>query len=160
MQVQVVVSWDNDIIGRLARKIGVKWSHAAIMSKAEMSDDWWIHEAIWKGIVFRPWEEFEESKEEIKIFETKTTLPQFHAREIVAFASGNVGRPYDFGLLLKIAWECLRKYFGLGIVTFRSHVCSTLVHSSFKYAGIDLVPGVEIVLPDDLAESGLFKDAT
>lgn len=40
-----------------------------------------------------------------------------------------------------------------------SHVCSSLVYDSFRYAGVDLLPGQPDVLvtPDDLA-SGLLLE--
>lgn len=162
MQVQIAVSWNDDLMGRLARKLGFNWGHAALKYRGEMENEWTVIEALWKGVIRHPWIEFEERWDEIKLFETKVDLSVIEQNRIVAFANGNVGRPYDFGLLLRIIWECLKKKFGLGIVAYSSHVCSSLVYASFLYAGLNLVPYARnlVVTPDDLAESDLLKDAS
>ena len=81
-------------------------------------------------------------------------------REIVAYAWGNVGKPYNYWWLLKIAWELVKRRFVLAALTYPAHVCSSLVYDSFLYAGENLIPGHgdALVTPDDLANSPLLEE--
>jgi len=100
------------------------------------------------------------SAEEYKLFQVKGGLPDVTKREIVAYAWGNVGKPYNYGWLLKIAWELIRRRVVAAPFTYPAHICSSLVYDCFRYAGVDLIPGHEgaLLTPDDLAGSPLLEE--
>jgi len=160
MEIYVVVTYGG-ILGRLARWFGLKWTHAALRYVRDGTAGARIIEAAACGIQERSWEDFIADAEEFQIFRAKDSLPEATKREIVAYAWGNVGKPYNYGWLLKIAWELVRRRLVVGILTYPAHICSSLVYDSFLYAGVNLIPGHEgvLVTPDDLANSPLLEKA-
>jgi uncharacterized protein YycO len=158
MEIHVVVTYGG-ILGRLARWYGLKWTHAALRYVRDGAAGARIIEAAACGIQERSWEDFIADAEEFQVFRVKDGLPEMTMREIVAYAWGNVGKPYDYGLLIRIAWELVKRRFVVGVLTYPAHVCSSLVYDSFLYAGVNLIPGHEgvLVTPDDLANSPLLE---
>jgi uncharacterized protein YycO len=112
------------------------------------------------GIRERSWDDFIAEAEDYQGFQARGGLPEVTKREIVAYGWGNVGKPYNYWWLLKIAWRLIKERFVVGVLTYPAHVCSSLVYDCFLYAGVDLLPGQEDVLvtPDDLANSPLLEE--
>jgi len=159
MEVQVVVTYGG-ILGRLARWYGLKWNHAALRYVRDESEGVRVIEAGAWGVVERSWEDFVAEVEEYQVLQVKDGLPEVTVREVVAYAWGNVGKPYNYGWLLKIAWELVKGRLVAGVLTYPAHVCSSLVYDCFLYAGVNLIPGHEgvLVTPDDLANSPLLEE--
>jgi len=160
MQVHVVVTYDG-ILGRLARWFGLRWSHAALRYVRDVSAGARVIEAEACGVRELSWEEFVAGTEEHQAFRVKGGLPNVTMREIVAYAWGNVGKPYNYWWLLKIIWELVKRRPLAAPFTYPAHVCSSLVYDCFLYAGVNLIPGQEgvLVTPDDLAASPLLEPA-
>ncbi|MGD1995193.1 MAG: hypothetical protein PVH62_00315 [Anaerolineae bacterium] len=158
MEVHVVVTYGG-LLGRLARWFGLTWSHAALRYARDAQASARIIESGACGIKERSWEDFVAGAEEHQALQMKESLPEVTKREIVAYAWGNVGKPYNYWWLIKIAWELVKRRFVVGALTYPAHVCSSLVYDCFLYAGVDLLPGHEDVLvtPDDLASSPLLE---
>jgi hypothetical protein len=162
MQLQIVATQDDDLLGRLARWCGMTWTHVALRYRRDMPDSSWrIVEATRRGIVEGSWEDFIADKEEHQLFRVKAGLPEVAKREIVAYGRGNVGKRYAFWWLAKIAWRLLRQRFPLGVLTYPSHVCSSLVYNCFLNGGIELLPGQAgvLVTPDQVVSSSLLEEA-
>jgi uncharacterized protein YycO len=75
---------------------------------------------------------------------------------IIEYATKRIGTRYDY---LLIAWEALRY---LAHITLPYHndyrvICSTLWSDAYRYAGIDLCPGIRYPTPADLAQSKLLR---
>jgi uncharacterized protein YycO len=159
MEIYVVVTYGG-ILGRLARWFGLTWDHAALRYVRDPSAGARIIESAACGVQERSWEDFIAGVKEYQGFRVKDGLPEVTRREIVAYAWGNVGKPYNYWWLLKIAWELIKSRFVTGILTYPAHVCSSLVYDSFLYAGVNLIPGQEgvLVTPDDLANSPLLEE--
>ena len=159
MEVYVVVTYGG-ILGRLARWAGLKWNHAALRYVRAESEGARIIEAGPFGVQERSWEDFVAGAEEYQAFQVRDGLPEVTVREIVAYAWGNVGKLYNYWWLLKIAWELVKRRFGLRLFTYPAHICSSLVYDCFLYAGVNLIPGQEgvLVTPDDLASSPLLEE--
>jgi uncharacterized protein YycO len=160
MQVWVVVTWDG-ILGRLARRFGLTWSHAALRYVRDEPGGARIIEAAACGVRERSWEDFLAEADEYQAFQVKDPLPGATMREIVAYAWGNVGKPYNYGWVIQIAWELIKRRFLIGLLTYPAHICSSLVYACFLYASVNLLPGHEgmLVTPDDLANSPLLEEA-
>lgn len=159
MKVDVVVT-RKGLLGKAAGWFGLMWSHAALRYKFEIiRSEACVIEAGAFGIKDRPWEDFIAGVDEYQILRVKDGLTLEQRGAILGYALGNVGKPYNFLWLLKIAWDLLRKKFS--ILHYPAHVCSSFVDACFTYAGIDLVPSMAcvLVLPDDLASSPLLEQA-
>ena len=159
MDIHVVVTYGG-ILGRLARWFGLRWSHAALRYRRDPAAGLRVIESATCGAQERSWEEFIADAEEHQVFRVKDGLPEVTAREIVAYGWGNVGKPYNYWWLLKIAWELIKRRFIAAPFTYPAHVCSSLVYDCFRYAGVNLIPGQQDVLvtPDDLAKSPLLEE--
>jgi uncharacterized protein YycO len=159
MEVHVVVAYWG-VLGRLARWFGLKWNHAVLRYVRVESESARIIESAAFGVKERSWEDFVAEVEEYQALRVKDGLPEVVMREIVAYAWGNVGKPYNYWWLLKIVWELVKRRFVVGVLTYPAHVCSSLVYDCFLYAGVNLVPGHEgvLVVPDDLADSPLLEE--
>ena len=150
MLIKIIFTWRNDLLGRLARKFGMVWSHIGLLYGSDI-DGWRVFEASMWGIRNQTIDKFIAAWDEYKTLKLIDPITLETKKEIVAFAWGNVGKPYGFLLLLKIAWQILKDRFLMRSFTYPSHVCSSLVHECFLYIGIDLVPGKgRLVLPDDI----------
>jgi uncharacterized protein YycO len=160
MDVQVVVTWGG-ILGKPARWFGLKWDHAALRYTRDGSSGACIIESAACGVRERSWEDFVTEVEEYQVLRFKDSLPEVAMREVVAYAWGNVGKPYNYWWLLRIAWELVKRRLVVGVLTYPAHVCSSLVYDSFLYAGVNLIPGYEgvLVTPDDVADSPLLEEA-
>jgi hypothetical protein len=160
MQLQIAVTYSEDLLGRLARWWGMNWTHIGLRYRREApGSSWRVIEATMTGIKDNAWQDFLAGTEEHRIYRVRGGLPEATQREIVAYGWGNVGKRYAFLWILKIGWRLLRQRFPIGPLTYRSHVCSSLVANCFLYAGIDLVPaepGV-LVTPDEVVSSPLLE---
>jgi hypothetical protein len=160
MQLQIVATQDDDLLGRLAVWLGMTWTHVALRYKKDMPDSSWrVIEATRRGIIDSSWEEFIADKIEHELFEVRDGLPEVTKREIVAYGRGNVGKRYAYWWLARIGWRLLRRRFPLGVLTYPSHICSSLVHNCFLNGGIDLLLGQADVLPtpDQVVSSPLLR---
>jgi len=162
MQVQIVVTWKGDLLGRLARRFGLTWTHAALRYMRDEASEARVIEAAACGIRERAWEEFIAGVKEWKGFEVRDGLSEIQMREIVAYAWGNVGKPYCYWWLVRMAWRLIERRGGIGVLTYPGHVCSSLVYDAFRYAGVNLLPGHSspLVTPDEVAASPLLKEVT
>ena len=159
MDVQVVVIYAG-VFGRLARRLDQEWNHAALRYVRDGRAGARIIESSTWGAVERSWEGFIAGAEEYQVFRVKDGLPEATVHEVVAYAWGNVGKPYNYWWLVKIAWELVKRRFVAAAFTYPAHVCSSLVYDCFRYAGVDLVPGHQgvLVTPDELANSPLLEE--
>jgi len=150
--VKIVVCYGEGLISKLARNVGgLTWSHAALYHND------YIIESSAHGVVKRSWDDFEREITEYQILTLKDGLSHMQECAVVSYAHGNIGKPYNYLGLFKIAWRVLKEKL-VGIFALPSYICSGLVYDCFKYIGIDLVPGAdELVLPDDIADSDLLK---
>lgn len=160
MEVYVVVI-HSGLLGRLARWFGLKWSHAALRYVRDGSAGPRVIESEACGVRERSWEDFIAGVEEYRILRVRDGLPEATMREIIAYAWGNVGKPYNYGWLLQVGWELLRRR-RVGVLTYPAHICSSLVYDCFLYAGVNLIPGHQgvLVTPDDLANSPLLEEVS
>ncbi len=168
MKVAIAVTYHDNLFGRLHRKFGLVWGHAALAHNSLPSireyipgysyPQWHVVESTFSGVRERPWEEFISGVDECKIFELLENIPPHRYVAMVAYAHGNVGKPYNFFGLAKVIYRLLTKR--INIFRYHSHICSGLVYDSFLYGGINLVSGSKDVLvtPDDLANSPLLKE--
>lgn len=159
MKLHVIAAYGG-VSGRLARWFGLKWNHSVLRYMRGESAEMRIIESGACGVKERSWEDFITGVEEYQAFQVKDGLPEIAMREIVAYAWGNVGKPYNYWWLLKIAWQLAKRRFVVGMLTYPAHICSSLIYDCFLYAGVDLVPGHGDVLvtPDDLANSPLLEE--
>jgi len=148
MEIRLVVLYGDSLLKKLMNLVGLKWSHALLRY-----DDRVI-EACSEGIIERSWEEAIEGVIEYKVFKLKEELTELEKAIIVAYAWGNVGKPYNYWWLIKMAWEIVKGKLRRAL-KYPAHVCSSLVYDCFLHANIDLLPGQKDVLvtPDDLANS-------
>lgn len=96
----VVVTYGG-VLGRLTRWFGFKWSHAALRYVRDESAGARIIESAACGVTERSWEDFVAEAEEYQVFQVKDGLPELAMREIVAYAWGNVSKPYNYWWLLR-----------------------------------------------------------
>lgn len=159
MEIQVVVTYGG-LIGRLARRFGLRWNHAALRYMRDPAAGARIIESAACGAREQSWERFIAGVQEYQAFQVKGGLSEVTMREIVAYGWGNVGKPYNYWWLLKIAWELVKRRLMAVVFTYPAHVCSSLVYDCFRYAGVDLLPGHVgvLVTPDDLAQSPLLEE--
>jgi len=162
MRLQIVVTYNPDWLGRLMRRYGHTWNHMCLRYYRETpGSSWRTIESAMVGIKERSWEEFIAPKTEYQALQVRDDLPESTKREIVAYAWGNVGKPYAFHWLFTFGWRVLRErlFSRLSVLTYPAHLCSSLVYDCFRYAGVDLLPnqaGV-LVTPDELATSPLLQ---
>ncbi|MGD9030921.1 MAG: YiiX/YebB-like N1pC/P60 family cysteine hydrolase [Anaerolineae bacterium] len=159
MELHIAVTYGEGLLGKLARWYGLMWSHAALRYVREGSNDPRIIESAACGVRERSWWDLVAESTEYKVYRVKEGLPEVTKREIVAYGWGNVGKPYNYWWLVKIAWRLVTRRL-LRVLTYPAHVCSSLVYDCFLYAGVDLIPGQTDVLvtPDDLANSPLLEE--
>lgn len=158
MELHVVVTYGG-VIGRLARRFGLRWNHAALRYARSPQAGLRIIESSACGAVERSWEDFLKDVEEYQAMAVREGLSEMTMREIIAYGWGNVGKPYNYWWFLKIAWQLLKRRLIAAPFTYPAHVCSSLVYDCFRYAGVNLLPGHEgvLVTPDDLAGSPLLE---
>ncbi len=161
-EVAVAVTYSVDFPWYLARSWGLAtWTHAALCYIKEDTPSPRIIESSMWGVVERPWDEFISGCDEYKLFRLKEELPEANKREIIAYAWGNVGKPYHFLWLLQVAWRLIKEKWFVGALTYPAHICSSLVYDAYLYGGIDLVSGGRediLVTPDELASSPLLEE--
>lgn len=161
-EVAVVVTYSDDFPWRLARSWGIAtWTHAALRYLRDDTPSPRIIESSTWGVVERGWDEFIAERDEYKLLRLKQELPEANKREIIAYAWGNVGKPYNFLWLLRVAWRLIKRRWLVGALTYPAHICSSLVYDAYLYGGVDLVPGGQegvLVTPDDLASSPLLEE--
>lgn len=151
MKLQVGAIFTPGPVGWLARLVGLRFSHAFI--RYEKPEGWWIIDAGATGIQDHPGTGLERATD-YKIMETKDPLDELTKQRIIDYARGQVGKPYHYVWLIKLAWRVLRRRFGIRMLAYPAHVCTNLVVDCFRYVSIDLVPPVEIlVTPDEIAAS-------
>jgi len=65
------------------------------------------------------------------------------------------GKPYGYWALLVLAWHQLRNRLRGRITVAEAYICTELVISCWRRAGIDILPGVKAsrVMPDMIADS-------
>jgi uncharacterized protein YycO len=163
MKVYIVCTLSQDLIGKIVGKFGVHWNHIAIMYKLYSTSEWRIFESGSFGIVNRSFIKFISNKSEYSVFklQPEMTLSAYEKRVLLAFCWGNVGKPYNYFWMLRVAWRVLKKWWVVKILKqsiayiYPAHVCSSLVYTAFKYVGIDLALTTKHiwVLPDDIATS-------
>jgi hypothetical protein len=151
MKLQVGVIFTPGPMGSLARLLGLRFSHVFI--RYEKPEGWWLIDAGATGIHDHPGSGLEKATD-YKIMETKEPLDELTKQRIIDYARGNVGKPYHFVWLLKLAWKVVRRRFGIRMLAYPAHVCTSFVVDCFHYVGRDLVPSEELlVTADDIAAS-------
>lgn len=149
MIVKVIFTWRNDLLGRLARKFGMVWSHVGLLCGEDPK--WIVFEASMTGIRVLNVDEFIPNWDEYKTLSLVDEIPLLSKAKIVSYAFGNVGKPYAFWMLPKLIWKYIKDKFAMRVMTHPSEVCSSFVDECFNFIGIDLVPGKDrFVLPDDI----------
>jgi len=163
-RIYILCTWQPWPLGRLARLVGMKWSHALLiaefgMRNAESGSRRWVYEARPRGIVkalLNPGH----LGCEYQVFETVQALSEWQLGAVYGAAEGMCGKSYNYGLLLRLAIRTLKELL-LGrpaeALARPAEVCSSFVQECFRIAGVDLVPG-RIALPDDLAASELLRE--
>ncbi len=160
-EVAVVVTYKADFLGKLARSSGLAtWTHAALQYIKENMPSPRVIESVTSGVRERPWHEFVAGCDEYKLLRAKQELPEANKREIIAYAWGSVGKPYNFLWLLRVAWRLIKEQWLVSALTYPAHICSSLVYDAYLYGKTDLVPGQQdiLVTPDDLASSPLLEE--
>jgi len=160
MNVYVLVLYGDSLLKKLMNIVGMTWSHTAfVYEEYEMMR---AIEACSNGIIERSFKESIAGAKKWKLFALKHEPDEMTKREMVAFAYGNLGKPYAYHQLFRMAWEVFKDTFLplRSAATAFAHVCSSLVDAAFLYADIDLVPEHETiwVTPDDLAQSDLLME--
>jgi len=160
-EVAVVVTYKADFLGRLARSWGLAtWTHAALRYIREDTPSARVIESTACAVRERSWDEFVSEFDEYKLLRPKQELSEANKREIIAYAWGNVGKPYNFLWLLQVAWRLIKEQWFVSALTYPAHICSSLVYDAYLYGWTDLVPGQQdiLVTPDDLASSPLLEE--
>ena len=162
-EVAVVVTYSADFPWKLARLWGLAtWTHTALRYIRDDMPSPRIIESSACGVRERSWDEFVAEYDEYKLLRLKQELPEANEREIIAYAWGNVGKPYHFLWLLQVAWRLVKKQWFVSALTYPAHICSSLVYDAYLYGGTDLLPdqGQQDVLvtPDELAGSLLLEE--
>jgi hypothetical protein len=156
MQLQVGLIFTPGPVGRVAHLLGLRFSHAFI--RYEAPEGWRVIDAGFTGIGDRPGTGLEKATD-YRIMETRDPLDEPTKQRILDYAQGNVGKPYHYIWLLKLAWRLVRQRVGIRMLAYPSHVCTSLIVDCFHHAGIDLVPSEEIlVTPDEIAASDKLID--
>lgn len=152
MNVEVVVTWMDDFFGRWVRRLGLYWSHCALKYDGRVLETSFFH------IHERSWDDFIANKTEYKILQLKDPLPGYLANALIAYAWGNVGKPYNLWWMIKLGLK--RASVANTKWAYGSHVCSSFIYSCFNYAGIDILPGCKYITitPDDIAASPLLEE--
>jgi hypothetical protein len=156
-ELYVVTTYGPGLVSWLARKVGgMTWSHAAIRFRWGVIGEPLVIDAGATGVHVRPWEQLERESTAYCLYELADPPPECDLCEIVAYAHGNVGKPYNYWWLLLIAWRAWRD---LRPFTYPAHVCSSFVYDAFDYS-VDLLPGSQsvVVTPDELAASPLLRE--
>lgn len=161
-EVAVVVTYSDVFPWNLARSWGLAtWTHAALRYIKEDTPSPRIVESSTCGVQERPWDEFIVEYDEYKLLRLKQELPEARKREIIAYAWGNVGKPYHFLWLLQVAWRLIKERWFITPLTYPAHICSSLVYDAYVYGGVDLIPGGQgdiMLTPDELAASSLLEE--
>lgn len=168
-EVAVVVTYSATFPWKLLRLWGFgTWSHAALRYVREEygrpagrpNPSPRVIESAACGVRERSWDEFVAECDEYRLLRLKQELPEANKREIIAYAWGNVGKPYNFLWLLQVAWRLIREQWFVSALTYPAHICSSLVYDAYSYGRIDLLPGQPdiLVTPDDLASSPLLAE--
>lgn len=151
MKLQIGVIFGPGLVGWLARMGGMRFSHAFI--RYQKPEGWWLLDAGLGGIRDHPGTGLERVTD-YAILETKEPLDPDVVQSIIDYARGNVGKPYSFWQLLRLAWRLLWERFGFQAFAYPSYICTSFVADCFHYVGIDLVlPGQTLVTPDEIAAS-------
>jgi uncharacterized protein YycO len=77
-------------------------------------------------------------------------------RQIMIYATAQVGTPYDYWLIL---WEAMRFLLNWDChhVKRKKYICSTLWADAYRAAGVELCPHVKYPVPGDLSRSSLLR---
>lgn len=126
-----------------------KYSHAT----AYVGNDTLIEAYGFKPTGYVPLSKY---KGQLDIF-TCDNLTDVQRIGIKDYLDKQVGKHYDYLLILI---EAIR--YGLHIILpfkepFHSHICSTLVADAYESVGVDLCPGIKYPSPADLSNSKLLK---
>jgi hypothetical protein len=151
MRLQIGVIFTPGPVGWVARKLGLRFSHAFI--RYEKPDGWWLMDSgLWR-IKDRPSSGLERTTDYV-ILETKEPLEHDTAQRVIDYARGNVGKLYNIRGVIRLFGRLLRERFGLQALAYPSYICTDFVVDCFHYVGIDIVPpGQLLVLPDEIAAS-------
>jgi len=151
MRLQIGVIFTPGPVGWVARKLGLRFSHAFI--RYEKPDGWWLMDSgLWR-IKDRPSSGLERTTDYV-ILETKEPLDANTTQSIIDYARGNVGKLYNIPGVIRLFGRLLRERFGLQALAYPSYICTDFVVDCFHYVGIDIVPpGQLLVLPDEIAAS-------
>jgi len=155
---RIVCTWQPWPFGWIARKFGLRWSHAFLLRTLEDGRHI-VYEATARGIWKHPLKPGDLGHEH-RVYVTKKPLEDWQRERIIGCAEGMCGKPYNYFLLLRLAWRILKNFLGFKpkqAFMAPAEVCSSFVQNCYWVAGIDLVPG-QAALPDDLANSPLVKE--
>lgn len=152
MKLEIVVLYGEGWFGRVMHWLGQKWSHVMLKYNDR------VVESTSDGIIERSFEEGIKGATEYKILKLRECIDPCAKNIIVAYAHGNVGKPYNYYWFAKMGLDLIRGKFRR-VLQYPAHVCSSFVYSCFLYEDIDLVPGDNVmVLPDDIANSPLLEE--
>lgn len=151
MRIEIVLTWMDDFFGRLVRRTGLYWSHIALKYNGR------VFETSFFRIRETSWKDFIANKAEWQVLRLKEPLNHTGARALLAYAWGNVGKPYNVIWMIKLALR--RAMVANTKWAYGSHICSSFIYSCFHYVGVDLLPDQKYITitPDDIASSPLLE---
>ena len=135
-----------------------EFTHAALaINETEYIEAWW--DGVRKNNITR-YENIIDRIKDIVVFTPITPLNQSQQTELIRYALGKIGEPYNY---LQLAGFIIKKTSFLKYNPFGSKyktICSQLVFQAYKHSfNIDLLPNIEdySVAPRDLAASKLLR---
>lgn len=154
----IMVTWQPWPLGRLARKVGMRWSHALLLRWMEDGLRM-VYEATPRGIR-KAWLNPGHFGCEHVLLGMVRPLSDWQRGAVYGAAEGMCGKPYNYGLLVRLGWRVLKELLRgrrAEALARSAEVCSSFCQEVFRIAGIDLVPR-KVALPDDLAASELLME--
>ena len=155
MEMQIVVTRDK-ILGPLANRFGVRWTHAALLFRSEPNVVWQVIESTIGGVRVSTMARLLHSVAAYACYAPVQPLGETRTLMAWAYAMGNVGKPYYYwGFICVLLRELFRRALcpRFSLLVAREYICSDFVKDVCDFIDFRLVDNRRLVLPDDLVAS-------
>ena len=153
-EVRIAVTYGG-IVGRLARRLGLRWNHIIIVLVFPLGVPWQTYESNWRGVHCHPFRESPDLAEEHEWYEPVIPLNTLDVVYFSGYCEGSVGKWYAFHYLLLLGWRALKRLCTKPhrALLVPAETCATFVNEPCAAIGRPVSVMGASGLPDDIMDS-------